>query len=99
MATQKIFYECSVCKRLYDKEEPAIECETHHNDMAHLKVVDCVNVNVDSNDLFPEKILLKNEQGEDHLAEYKLSRQGAIADFYQSDDQSQWGSIMMPFRP
>jgi hypothetical protein len=90
MATQKIFYECSVCKQLYDKEDSADQCETRHNDMAYLKVVDCVNVNMDSKDLFPEKILLKNVQGDDHLAEYKLSQQGPVSDFYQSDDQSQW---------
>lgn len=90
MATQKIFYECSVCKQLYDEEEPAVECETHHDDMAHLQVVDCVNVNMDSSDLFPEKILLRNDHGDDHLAEYKLHRQGLISEFYQSDNQSQW---------
>ena len=58
----------------------------HHTEM-HLKVIDCIDVNVDTNDLFPEKSLLKNDQGDDHLAEYKLSRQGCIADFYQSEEQ------------
>ena len=90
MARQKIFYECSFCRRLYDEEDRAAECEKHHDEMDHLKVVDCVNVNTDSNDLFPEKILLKNDQSDDQLAEFKLSRQGSIADFYQSEDQSQW---------
>lgn len=89
MAKQKIFYECGFCKRLYDEESQATECETHHTEM-HLKVIDCANVNIDSNDLFPEKILLKNDQGDDHLAEYKLTKQGLIADFYQSEEQSQW---------
>ena len=86
MAKQKIFYECGFCKRLYDEESQATECETHHTEM-HLKVIDCIDVNVDTNDLFPEKILLKNDQGDDHLAEYKLSRQGCSADFYQSEEQ------------
>ena len=86
MAKQKIFYECGFCKRLYDEESQATECETHHTEM-HLKVIDCIDVNVDTNDLFPERILLKNDQGDDHLAEYKLSRQGCIADFYQSEEQ------------
>jgi len=90
MANQKIFYECGFCKRLYDKEEQATECETHHNEMDHLKVIDCANANIDSHDLFPEKILLKNDHDDNHLAEYKLSRQGSIADFYQSEEQSQW---------
>ena len=58
--------------------------------MGHLKVIDCANTNVDSHDLFPEKLLLKNDQGDGQLAEYKLSRQGSIADFYQSEEQSQW---------
>jgi len=90
MAKQKIFYECGFCRRLYEEEGKATECEKHHNEMDHLKVIDCANVNIDSNDLFPEKILLQNKQGDDHLAEYKLSKQGSIADFYQSDEQSQW---------
>ena len=90
MAKQKIFYECGFCKRLYDEEEQATECEKHHIEMDHLKVIDCANVNIDSNDLFPEKLLVKNDQSDDHLAEYKLSRQGSIADFYQSEEQSQW---------
>ena len=90
MARQKVFYECAFCKRLYDEERQATECETHHNEMAHLKVIDCVNVNIDSHDLFPEKILLKNDQGDDHLAEYTLSKRGSIADFYQSEEQSEW---------
>ncbi len=86
MARQKIFYECGFCKRLYDEESQATECETLHIEM-HLKVIDCIDVNVDTNDLFPEKILLKNDQGDDHLAEYKLSRQGCLADFYQSEER------------
>jgi hypothetical protein len=90
MARQRIFYECVFCNRLYDEEEQATECETHHNEMGHLKVIDCANANVDSHDLFPEKLLLKNDQGDGQLAEYKLSKQGSIADFYQSEDQSQW---------
>jgi len=90
MARQRIFYECVFCNRLYDEEERATECETHHNEMGHLKVIDCANANVDSHDLFPEKLLLKNDQGDGQLAEYKLSKQGSIADFYQSEEQSQW---------
>ena len=31
MATKKIFYECGFCKRLYDEEGQASECETHHS--------------------------------------------------------------------
>ena len=89
MAKQKVFYECGFCKRLYDKEEQATECETHHTEF-HLKVIDCASANIDSHDLFPEKILLKNDQGDDRLAEYKLSKQGSISDFYQSEEQSQW---------
>ena len=87
MATKKTYWECDFCKRLFDDEGQVSECEKQHTEMSHLKVIDCVNVNVDSNDLFPEKILLKNEQDDDHLAEYKLSRQGFIADFYQSEEQ------------
>ncbi len=90
MARQRIFYECVFCNRLYDEEEQATECETHHNEMGHLKVIDCANANVDSHDLFPEKLLLKNDQGDGQLAEYTLSKQGSIADFYQSEEQSQW---------
>jgi len=90
MARQKIFYECDFCLRLYDEEGEATECEKHHVEMNHLKVIDCVNVNVDSNDLFPEKILLQNDLDNGHLAEYTLSKQGSIADFYQSEEQSEW---------
>ncbi len=68
MARQRIFHECVFCHRLYDEEEQATECETHHNEMGHLKVIDCANVNVDSHDLFPEKLLLKNDQGDGQLA-------------------------------
>jgi len=93
MATQKIFYECSFCTRLYDKEDQAVECEKHHSDMDHLKVIDCAQVNVDSNDLFPKKLLVKNDQGDSHLAEYTLSRQGSTAEFYHSDEQSQWAQV------
>jgi hypothetical protein len=86
MATKKTYWECDFCKRLYDDEGQVSECEKHHT-MSHLTVIDLANANVDSNDLFPEKILLKNEHDDDHLAEYKLSRQGSIADFYQSEEQ------------
>ncbi len=87
MATKKTYWECGFCKRLYDEEDQASECETHHTEMTHLRVIDCVDINADSNDLFPGKILLKNDHGDDQLAEYKLSTQGAIADFYKSEEQ------------
>ncbi len=90
MARQKIFYECDFCQRLYDEEVDATECERHHAEMDHLKVIDCANVNIDSNDFFPEKILLQNDQDNGHLAEYILSKQGSISDFYRSEEQSQW---------
>jgi len=48
MAKQKIFYECEFCNRLFDEEGQATECETHHAEMVHLKVIDCIDVNVDA---------------------------------------------------
>jgi len=87
MATKKTYWECAFCKRLYDDEGQVSECEKHHTAMSHLTVIDLANANVDSNDLFPEKVLVKNEHDDDRLAEYKLSRQGSIADFYQSEEQ------------
>lgn len=87
MATQRTFWECSFCKTLFDDEAQAAECETHHAALSHLQVIDCDNVNADADDLFPEKILLRSEQCDDLVAEYKLKRQGTTAEFYQSDEK------------
>lgn len=87
MATKKTYWECSFCKRLYDEEGQAAECERHHAELSGLKVIDCVELADDPKGPFPGKILLKNVQDEGLLAEYTLTRQGAVADFYQAGEQ------------
>ena len=84
MAIQKVFYECGFCKRLYDEEAQAIECERHHAELSELKVIDSFDTDGNSDDLFPGKILLKHDKNEEQIAEYKLKRKGRVIDFYQS---------------
>jgi hypothetical protein len=84
MATKKTYWECGYCKRLFDEEEHASQCEQHHAGMAHMQVIDSVDAEPDGP--FPEKILLRNDREQSHLAEYALSKQGPVADFYQSQD-------------
>lgn len=91
MATKKTYWECDFCKRLYEDDGQVAECETHHTTMSHLVVIDGVYANPDANDLFPERLLLKNERDNEHLAEYKLSRQSSIAEVHQSEES--WSEI------
>ncbi len=87
MATQRVFYECRFCKRLYDEEAQAVECEAHHEELSELSVIDGIDVNTDAHEVFPAKVLLKHNIHEDQLAEYTLVRQGSSMDFYQADEQ------------
>ncbi len=85
MATKRIYWECRFCQHLYDDEEQASECEKHHIELSGMQVIDSNHSGTDATCVFPEKILIKNDVGDDRLAEYTLSRQGSIADFYQAE--------------
>jgi len=50
--------------------------------MSHFQVIDGIG----SGEGFPDTILLNNAHDDIQLAEYKLSRRGAVSDFYQSDE-------------
>ncbi len=84
MATKRTYWECRFCQHLYDDEEQASECEKHHTELSGMQVIDSDHSGTDSTCAFPEKILIKNDGDDEHLAEYTLGRQGSIADFYQS---------------
>ena len=85
MATQKIYWECNTCRRLYDEQDQATACEEHHAELAKLKDIDFMDTDAAKDTTFPEKILLQDPQRSEVLAEYQFCRAGALADFYQSE--------------
>ena len=88
MATQRTYWECSFCKRLFDDESQASACEEHHDNMSQFKVID----GSDSDGIFPERVLLKSLHDDEQLAEYTLSRKGTVAELYQTKD-AQWQQV------
>ncbi len=85
MATQKIYWECNTCKRLYDEQEQAKACEAHHAELSDIKIVDYLDTDAARDSSFPEKILLQDPQQGEVLAEYQFCREGAVSEFYQPD--------------
>lgn len=88
MATQRTYWECRFCKRLFDDESQATTCEEHHDNMSQFQVID----GSDSDGTFPEKVVLKSLQDDEQLAEYKLSRKGTVTEFYQAEDM-RWQQV------
>ena len=84
MATQKIYWECNTCKRLYDEQDQAKACEQHHAELADIKIVDYMDTDADANTTFPEKILLQDPQRDGVLAEYQFCQEGDLSQFYQN---------------
>ena len=88
MATQKIYWECNTCKRLYDEQEQAKTCEHHHAELANIKIVDYMDTDAAKESTFPEKILLQDPQRDGILIEYQFCREGSHNDFYQNEEYS-----------
>lgn len=86
MATQKIYWECNTCKRLYDEQEQAKACEVHHAELSDVKIVDYMDTDAHQDTTFPEKILLQDPQREGVLAEYQFCQEGDLRQFYQNGD-------------
>lgn len=86
MVTKKVFYECGFCKRLYEDENQAVACESHHEALTELKVIDQIDVADEAGALFPGKLLLKHDKSDDQLGEYTLSRTCSVTDFYHTEE-------------
>jgi hypothetical protein len=74
-------YKCEICHAVFTKKEKAIDCEKNHANIKNLKVVDTNFSLNDSEDRFPEKILIEDKSYSGTLAEYKLNYIASVEDF------------------
>jgi len=86
MALEIKCWQCDICKTTFLKYESALECEKLHAAEDNLEIAEIGLY--EEGVRFPNKILIGDKSYSGVLAEYRLSFQSSVEDFYE---KKEWG--------
>ncbi len=74
-------FQCEQCNEIYEKKDECLSCENSHVDMDKLKITHAKYIYEESQNGFPEMMLVAITDYSGVLAEYRKVSEGSVEEF------------------